>query len=158
MNETTQPALPFDRCTCVTDDGVQIPGLNPDCPVDGWEDVEPINMDNVCEMVKAQGVPCFVDQTGGGTATLFAGPTIHRAEDPDWPLRAACMGPGVFEEHTGWNFRKARAWRGECYIGPEDCDAPGFDYIDCEMMSEEAMAQAIVGLSLATALQQIRLF
>lgn len=55
-----------------------------------------LNMDRVVELLKAKGVSAYVEQTGGGVATIFAGPSY---EEPDYGTRyAACAGPGTY----GW--------------------------------------------------------
>jgi hypothetical protein len=56
-----------------------------------------LNMDRVVELLKAKGVDnAYVEQTGGGVATIFAGPTF---EEPEYGTRyAACAGPGTY----GW--------------------------------------------------------
>lgn len=159
--EYEQAARP--ACSCVTDDGVSVPGSDPSCPIDGYEEEDddeqqpaPIDLDHVVSLVNAAGVPCHVDQTGGGCATLFAGPHIFRAEDPEWPLRAACAGPGWFDHIPARHvYEKPRAWREECYIGPEDCDDPNYDYIGTEDLTDEQIADAIIGLSIATLLVHI---
>lgn len=56
-----------------------------------------LNMDRVVELLHGKGVDnAYVEQTGGGCATIFAGPTF---EEPDYGTRyAACAGPGRY----GW--------------------------------------------------------
>lgn len=117
---------------------------------DDVDDVQPINLDRVCSLVLAAGVPCEVEQTGGGTATIYAGPLHERSDDPDWPRHAAAMGPGYFEQHIGRGaYLDARAWREECYIGADD-DGESRDYIAAEDLTEEQCAAALIGLSVCT--------
>lgn len=52
--------------------------------------VNELNMDIIVGMIEQEGVSAFVAQTGGGTATLYAG---EPDADGQYPVAA---GPGVF--------------------------------------------------------------
>lgn len=72
------------------------------------------NADTITEMVKAAGFKCYVEQTGGGCATIYAGET-H--EEPDYGTRHAVLaGPGAF----GWGQEPSVFDDGELWIGPDD--------------------------------------
>lgn len=74
-----------------------------------------LNFDSICELLRAQGIPAYVEQTGGGCATIYAGEPDRT--DPDWPRFAAVAGPGWFEG-PGWT--NGRGDTGEFYVGPDD--------------------------------------
>jgi hypothetical protein len=74
-----------------------------------------LNMQQVCEILKSKGIPAYVEQTGGGCATIYAG---EPAPDSHGDLRyPACAGPGVFNG-PGWT--NPSATTDEFYIGPDD--------------------------------------
>ena len=139
---TTNPTSNTDRCTCIHDDGTQVPGENPDCPVDGWEDEDTsrvIDMSEIAALVQRAGVKCIVEQTGGGVATIFAGEEIE-------PGRyQAAMGPGWFEGHNGNRHINPRAWDTDCYVGPDNDDDG--TYYCTEGMSNEDIAARLVEVS-----------
>jgi len=92
-------------------------------PVSRYADEEdgfpPFDLDRICAELAALGVPATVEQTGGGTATLYAGEPVY---DPDeeryeYPVSA---GPGHFVG-PGWSV--ARSYREEFSFGPNDQDA-----------------------------------
>lgn len=117
---------------------------------DETEDVPPIDLDSVAAMVRAAGVPCVVEQTGGGCATIYAGSKVERAEDPEWPRSAAAMGPGWFDHHPALGvYEQGKAWREECYIGSDD-DGESLLYITTEDLTDEQCASALIGLSVGT--------
>lgn len=82
-------------------------------------DAEPVgralDLDEVARLLRDEhGIAdAYVEQTGGGCATIYAGPTRH---DPgEQELRyAAIAGPGWFEGY------RARASSADFYIGPDD--------------------------------------
>lgn len=75
-----------------------------------------INFDRVVEILRTtHSVTAYVEQTGGGTATIYAGPT---REEEDWGTRyAAVAGPGWFAG-PGWT--EGRGIAEDFYIGPDD--------------------------------------
>lgn len=81
-----------------------------------------IDLDRVAEIVRdlSEG-PCYVEQTGGGCATIYAGerdlPAIEPEIDPDWTRFHAAAGPGWFE---GPYWTNPRADLDDFYLGPDD--------------------------------------
>lgn len=80
------------------------------------EDGNEIDLDALCAAVRALGhEDAYVEQTGGGCATLFAGGTYTDAHgDQRW---RAAAGPGWFDG-PGWT--NGRAALGDFYVGPDD--------------------------------------
>lgn len=77
----------------------------------------PINLNRVVAWLKLYGVPAYVEQTGGGCATIYAGDrNVDRYGDGDL-YHALAIGPGWFE---GPNWTEARADTTDLYIGPHD--------------------------------------
>jgi len=70
-----------------------------------------VDFDKVVELVKAQGVAAYVEQTGGGCATILAGPM---SEDGH---AVAAAGPGYFDG-PGWTC--GRGDTDDLYVGPDD--------------------------------------
>lgn len=55
------------------------------------------SLDRIAGALNARGIAAEVDQTGGGTATLFAGERFFdRDGEPRWQVIA---GPGYFDQH-----------------------------------------------------------
>jgi hypothetical protein len=101
--------------------------------------VKTIDMDRIVELVVAHGVTAFVDQTGGGTATIYAGLT-HA--DAAGDLRyAACAGPGEY----GWGARPSTAIVEEFYVGlDDDGESDAVDVNDVGAHDEAAIADLII--------------
>lgn len=80
-----------------------------------------IDMQRVADMLRERGFAnAYVEQTGGGCATLYAGPT---REEEGWGERyAVAVGPGWFDG-PGWSNPKCST--SECWIGPDGNDTPG---------------------------------
>jgi hypothetical protein len=81
-----------------------------------------INLDRVVALLTARGVFAYVEQTGGGCATIYAGPTHH---EPGWGDRyAACAGPGWFTggqaPEGGPMFTGGRARLDDFVVGADD--------------------------------------
>lgn len=77
-----------------------------------------INLDTIAAAVRALGVPCFVEQTGGGCATVYAGDT-YTDEHGDARYLAGA-GPGWFEG-PGWTNARADLVDGsDFYVGLDD--------------------------------------
>lgn len=74
-----------------------------------------LNLDIVVEIVNRHGVPAYVEQTGGGTATIYAG--VPYKDDEGDQRFPAVAGPGWFTE-PGW--RGGRSTLYEFSIGPDD--------------------------------------
>jgi hypothetical protein len=79
--------------------------------------LSPWDADEIARIVRdTHGVPCYVEHTGGGCATIYAGTPYTDAEgDPRYP---AIAGPGYFV--GGNRSNGARFHRDECYVGPDD--------------------------------------
>jgi hypothetical protein len=71
------------------------------------------SMVELAEAVVDRGVPAFIEHTGGGCATIFAGALAFNPETGEarWP---ACAGPGRYE------FGLVFADTEEFWIGPDD--------------------------------------
>lgn len=105
-----------------------------------------LDLDAVVRMVRSADVFAYVEQTGGGTATIYAGfRYTDAAGDERW---AACAGPGWFlpDPDTGhpWAFGRARI--DDFYVGPDDEDAAP---TPAAVTNEAAAAAAIVQQVLA---------
>lgn len=83
-----------------------------------------VDMDKIVSIVRDDyGIPAYVEQTGGGTATIYAGPTHH---EDGWGTRhAAAAGPGWF---AGPHWTKGRGIVSDFFVGPDD-DGSG-DFAD----------------------------
>lgn len=77
-----------------------------------------LNMDEVVDHLHGLGVSAYVEQTGGGCATIYAGPTQQGSDFPRTPAvtYAAVAGPGSY----GWGQRPSAAMLGDFYIGADD--------------------------------------
>lgn len=79
-----------------------------------------IDMQAVVEHVRKAGVYAYVEQTGGGTATIYAG-TLSEWPDGHGDRRhAVAAGPGLFEGRGTNGFTKPYADTSEFWIGPDD--------------------------------------
>ena len=76
-----------------------------------------IDLDEVVALLTGMGVAAVVEQTGGGCATIFAGPTRPHPFEPGCLAHAAVAGPGRY----GWGQRPSVAALAELVIGPDDC-------------------------------------
>ena len=75
------------------------------------------NMTLICEHMRKLGDPtAYVEYTGGGTATIYAGPKfINPEDDPGYGERYTLIaGPGWFEGEIG------KVSLEEFYYGPDD--------------------------------------
>jgi hypothetical protein len=98
-----------------------------------------LSMSRIAAMVREQGVPCFVDQTGGGTATIYAGCPIPTEDGPVYPVSA---GPGSF-----WAEGGPTADDREFSCGLSEWSANEQVWVselDCEGLSEEQIAAEIL--------------
>lgn len=95
---------------------VDSPPEPPDEP-DVGDGPETIDMDAIVGLLAAEGIDAYVEQTGGGCATLFAG----RLDDDDRDVMhegwAATAGPGYFAG-PGWTL--GRGVLGDFWIGRND--------------------------------------
>ena len=98
-----------------------------------------LNLDAIVGRIRRAGVHAFVAQTGGGVATIYAGPV--RAED-GLEYYAVAAGPGRFEG-PGW--RNGRADNADFTICRDnDGSDPPESEQSCTGMSEEAIAEHII--------------
>lgn len=80
-----------------------------------------LDMDLICTLIHAAGLPAYVEQTGGGCATIQAGPT--RLNGNGDSIYAALCGPGWFESfdlNQAPPFQRGRAHTDDCYVGADD--------------------------------------
>ena len=76
-----------------------------------------VDLDQVVALLVGMGVETVVEQTGGGCATIHAGPTRPHPFEPCCLAHAAVAGPGRY----GWGRRPSVAALDELVIGPDDC-------------------------------------
>lgn len=97
-------------------------------------------MNRIVELLQAKGVAnAYVEQTGGGCATIYAGPThLDGNGDERW---AVCAGPGWFTNGGG-----AFGDRADFYIGPDDDGEAPLDELDrpTEDTTDEQVAEMIL--------------
>lgn len=96
-----------------------------------------LDLDKVCDLLKERNIPAYVEQTGGGCATIYAGEPDRT--DPQWPRYKALAGPGWFEG-PGWS--NGRADTSDFYVGPDD-DGEGGYVISQADWTEADAAEAI---------------
>jgi hypothetical protein len=84
-----------------------------------------LDFDKIVALLKGKGINAYVEQTGGGTATIYAGELKARGkgaaigaekvfDDDRWDASA---GPGWFAG-PGWT--RGRGGTEEFYVGPDD--------------------------------------
>lgn len=122
-----------------------------------------LDLDKIARLVCEAEVPAFVDHTGGGCATIFAGmPTDDEYGDPRYPV---AVGPGWFEQGGFGNgcgaiflkadedpppisefqaFSNARAYAFELYVGPDKDDYLTEGYTCTPDDDERSVADEIV--------------
>lgn len=79
-----------------------------------------LDMDEIVRLICLTGTFAYIEQTGGGMATIYAGETVSDSNgDPRW---TACGGPGFFlpNPDTGAVWAYARAVTADFHLGPED--------------------------------------
>jgi hypothetical protein len=98
-----------------------------------------LDMDRIVRLVTVQGIWAYVEQTGGGCATIYAGARYtNRFGDPAF---AAVAGPGTF----GWGQRPSIASPEEFFIGADDQgETPVIDCAAIGARNEQAIADLIV--------------
>lgn len=72
--------------------------------------IDDVDLSALSDALQARGIAARVDMTGGGVATLFAGPTHLDAEGDE--RSAVMVGPGSFHTMT--------ASTCDLYVGPDD--------------------------------------
>ncbi len=73
-----------------------------------------LDMERIVDILHNRGVHAYVEQTGGGCATIYAGP---RREVEGESRYAASAGPGWF---AGPGWMNGRAHTDEFYVGRDD--------------------------------------
>lgn len=99
-----------------------------------------LDLDRIVEILRDQHhiENAYVEQTGGGVATIYAGPT--RVDDDGATRYAAIAGPGSY----GWGVRKSTADLAEFYVGPDDQgEADPVEPVTLGAYTEEAIASVI---------------
>lgn len=78
-----------------------------------------IDMQAIVNQLKERGIDAYVEQTGGGVATIFAGESFEVIEGSGEPYRRwpAVAGPGWFDG-PGWTLPKADG--DDFYVGRDD--------------------------------------
>jgi hypothetical protein len=72
-------------------------------------------------IAEATDRPAYVEQTGGGTATIYVGKPGDGAFN-EWDRYAAAIGPGTFN----WTDPDASTfYLGDLYVGPDDMGEAG---------------------------------
>ena len=104
-----------------------------------------LDLDEIARLIRLAGIPAYVEQTGGGCATLYAG---EPRETDDLPVYPAVAGPGWFE---GPGNTKARAHRDEFSAGTDE-NAPdgGRVALPVADLDERQIADALVTLAKGT--------
>lgn len=74
-----------------------------------------LDFDRIVQILNEQGIKAYTEQTGGGTATIYAGTPVH---EEGWGDRyPAVAGPGYFAG-PGWTH--GTGTKGEFCVGPDD--------------------------------------
>lgn len=76
-----------------------------------------LNLDTICTLLRERGIPAYVEQTGGGVATIYAGEQNIPDPSGEWMRWQALAGPGWFEG-PGWS--NGRGHTSDFAIGPDD--------------------------------------
>lgn len=99
----------------------------------------PLHLEEVARLVRDAGVNCVLDTSGGGIATIWAGPTRH---ETGYGIRfAALAGPGSF----GWGHTPSRGTTAEFFIGPDDNgEASPLDLAAVDARTDAQVAALIV--------------
>ncbi|WP_298795732.1 hypothetical protein [uncultured Pseudonocardia sp.] len=102
-------------------------------------DGHPLHLEEVARLVREAGVNCVLDTSGGGVATIWAGPTHH---ETSYGIRfAALAGPGSF----GWGHSPSVATTAEFFIGPDDDgEASPLDLAEVDARTDAQVAALIV--------------
>lgn len=114
---------------------------------------ETVNMDRIVEIIKAEGFYAYVEQTGGGCATIYSSdrsseqypgaPAPYLINPLDGEGRYPVIaGPGWFEG-PGWT--NARGALGDFYVGPDD-DGERTPWEAGEGETEETIAERMIFL------------
>lgn len=107
------------------------------------EDKYDFDMAKVADLVNAAGVFAYVEHTGGGTATIYAGEEVEYEAMPGemWKVFKVAAGPGTFD------FKPNPVWTTlyDFSIGPNDQGEAGYvSPADVGALTEEDIAKLIV--------------
>lgn len=102
-----------------------------------------LDMDEIVRLVEAKGVHAYVEMTGGGVATIFAGEQhVYPEVDGEWPRWDVAAGPGTYN-HRDYHHNVGD--KGDFYVGADDDGESG--YITApETATEEMVADVIVAM------------
>jgi hypothetical protein len=102
-------------------------------------DSRTLNADAIAHFVSQEGVAAYVEQTGGGVATIYAGPT---RQEPDYGKRFhTVVGPGEY----GWGNAPSVMSLWELFIGPDDFgQVEGMDAWEMGCRNERDVADLIL--------------
>jgi hypothetical protein len=104
-----------------------------------------LDLDWFVNLLHAGDIPAFIEQTGGGCATVYAGVPYR---DADSRVRYPCVaGPGWFE---GRRWTQGRASVDEFTVGPDD-DGDTTPYYATEADDEVTLAAVIAQMAARTA-------
>lgn len=104
-----------------------------------------IDMQAVCDDLKAMGIPAFVQQTGGGVATIYAGEPYTDPIDDEW--YPAVAGPGWFDG-PGWI--RPFANPEDFYIGPDNNVGDAQVYVTAAKLGNDP---AVIATTIALAVK-----
>lgn len=96
---------------------------------------EIVNMDALCEIINSRGVPCFVDMTGGGTATMYLG-------ENNADYYTVIVGPGYYA-HIDYDGTSVALWD-ELSYGRDDDGETEHHFVQGEC-SIEHFADELIG-------------
>lgn len=102
-----------------------------------------IDFDKVVDGLKERGIPAYVEQTGGGTATIMVGEQKTRTvmgvdEDGRYDV---LVGPGWFEGPMG--FINGRGDTGDLSIGPDDDGVADYTQAEADWTEAEVIAEVV---------------
>ncbi|GAA3386380.1 hypothetical protein [Cryptosporangium minutisporangium] len=103
-----------------------------------------LDLDEIVRLICLADVPAFVGQSGGGTATIYAGhPYIDEHGDE---RMTGCAGPGWFlpNPQTGRPWAYGRGSLADFYIGPESDDPVALSAEEIGITTEAEAAAVIV--------------
>lgn len=90
------------------------------------EDKYDFDMQKVVELVKAAGVTAYVEHTGGGVATIYAGEEVDFKDgDHTYRVHKVAAGPGTYAQYGAPMWASLRDFA----VGPNDYGEAG--YVDC---------------------------
>lgn len=123
-------------------------GLCPNCSADAYERV--LNMTLIAQFIVEGGQHAYVEMTGGGCATIYAGPTHIDPKDPDYgPRYALVAGPGVYG-------KESYAEMSDICYGLDDSGESPVVYIGQRIHAERPAADEMLAFLSLTSLPEFR--